>query len=248
MGEHRLGRHSAAIITVGSEIVEGTVLDENGQWLTRRLQARGIWPRMVVSISDDVTLIAQAVRSACAHVNYVVVSGGLGCTPDDVTRAAVAAAFGVPLHVDHEQAQALERRSAWARGDLARAAATLPRGGQLIVGHEDGVRGFLIENVLVLPGNPPEMQAMFESFIRDYPPPAAPICRATIAFAATEDTLRVALSEFEAVFPDVELGSYADPTQMPARVTLVLRSRDQRLLVEACAWFDGVGLRSREHA
>lgn len=248
MSEHSVSPHSAAIIIVGSEIVEGTVRDENGHWLTQRLQDRGIWPRMVVSISDDITLIAQAVRSACASVNYVVVSGGLGCTPDDVTRVAVASAFGVPLHVDAEQVDMLEGKSTWAHGELARAAATLPHGGQIIVGHHDGVRGFLIENVLVLPGNPPEMQVMFEAFIRDYPPPAAPICRATLSFAATEDALRATLGEFEAAFPDVELGSYADPMRAPSRVTLVLRSRDQRMLQDACAWFDRVGLRSREHA
>jgi molybdenum cofactor synthesis domain-containing protein len=248
MSERSSSPHSAAIIIVGSEIVEGTVADENGQWLTQRLQDRGIWPRMLVSISDEVALIAQAVRSACASVNYVVVSGGLGCTPDDVTRVAVASAFGVPLRVDVEQVDILERQSAWAHGELARAAATLPHGGQIIVGHDDGVRGFLIENVLVLPGNPPEMQAMFESFIRDHPPPAAPICRTTLSFAGTEDALRATLGEFELAFPEVELGSYADPTRAPARVTLVLRSRDQRLLFDACTWFDRAGLRSREYA
>jgi len=172
----------------------------------------------------------------------------LGCTPDDVTRVAVAAAFGVPLHVNAEHADLLERTSTWARGELAQSAAALPEGGQMIVGHADGVRGFLIENVLVLPGNPPEMQAMFETFIRNYPPPAAQICRATLSFMTTEDAMRTTLGQFEAAFPEVELGSYADPMRTPDCVTLVLRSRDQRMLRDACTWFDRFGLRSKEHA
>ena len=129
MNSHDRGRHSAAIIIVGSEIVEGTVRDVNGQWLTERLQTRGIWPRVMSTVSDDECLIAQTVRAACASVNYVVVCGGLGCTPDDVTRRGVSNAFGLPLDVDAEHAAYLERTSSWARGELARAAATLPRGG-----------------------------------------------------------------------------------------------------------------------
>jgi molybdenum cofactor synthesis domain-containing protein len=246
MSEHPLGRHSAAIILVGSELVEGTVRDLNGQWLTERLQSRGIWPRVMTTVSDDEWLIAQTVRAACASVNYVVVCGGLGCTPDDLTRRAVSAAFGVPMVVNPEHASALEQTSSWARGDLAYAAATLPLGAEIVVGHQDGVRGFLIENVLVLPGNPPEMQAMFTAFIRDYPPPDAPINRLTLTVDATEDVLRPRLEEFESLFPDVEMGSYADPLRMPAEVTLVLRSRDGRRLREAQAWFGWSSLGKRE--
>ena len=246
MNSHDLGRHSAAIVIVGSEIVEGTVRDVNGQWLTERLQTRGIWPRVMSTVSDDECLIAQTVRAACASVNYVVVCGGLGCTPDDVTRRGVSNAFGLPLDVDAEHAAYLERTSSWARGELARAAATLPRGAKIVVGHRDGVCGFLIENVLVLPGNPAEMQAMFTAFIRDYPPPDAPISRASLTLGTTEDALRARLQEFESLFPDVEIGSYADPLHRPAEVTLVLRSRDRPRLRQAQVWFDSAGMRTWE--
>jgi nicotinamide-nucleotide amidase len=246
MNSHDRGRHSAAIIIVGSEIVEGTVRDVNGQWLTERLQTRGIWPRVMSTVSDDECLIAQTVRAACASVNYVVVCGGLGCTPDDVTRRGVSNAFGLPLDVDVEHAAYLERTSSWARGELARAAATLPRGAKIVVGHRDGVCGFLIENVLVLPGNPAEMQAMFTAFIRDYPPPDAPISRASLTLGTTEDALRARLQEFESLFPDVEIGSYADPLHRPAEVTLVLRSRDRPRLRQAQVWFDSAGMRTWE--
>lgn len=241
MGGRGRGRHAAAVIIVGSEIVEGTILDTNGHWLTQRLQERGIWPRMLLTISDDEALIAQVILVALQTMHYIVVCGGLGCTPDDVTRRAVARAFSLPLEVDDDHVARLERGTSWARGEVARTAASFPRGAHPVTGHQDGVRGFLLENVLVLPGNPVEMQAMFEAFVRDYPPPDEPICRATVTLHTSEDALCQSLQEFEVAFPDIELGSYANPVSRPTEVTLVLRSRDRHTLERARSWFSRPG-------
>src|SRR5436305_14181 len=84
---------SAAVVTVGDEVVEGRIANANAVWLTERLMQRGIWPRLVVAVPDDPPLIVRQLRIAADTADLVVVSGGLGWTPDDVTRSAVAEAF-----------------------------------------------------------------------------------------------------------------------------------------------------------
>src|SRR3954454_5619134 len=105
---------SAAVLTVGDEVVEGRIANANAVWLTERLMQRGIWPRLVVAVPDDPPLIVRQLRIAADTADLVVVSGGLGWTPDDVTRSAVAEAFYRDLAVDVERARELQSASPWA--------------------------------------------------------------------------------------------------------------------------------------
>src|SRR5262249_33434438 len=86
---------SAAIVTIGNEIVSGAVENTNASWLARRLEQLGLPVRLTAAIPDDVEPVAAFVRSCSEGHDAVVVTGGLGGTPDDVTREAIAAAFGV---------------------------------------------------------------------------------------------------------------------------------------------------------
>src|SRR3954451_21978770 len=84
---------TAAIITIGDEIVEGRVLNENATWLSDELMARGVWPRLVVAVPDVSSMMGDVVRVAADAADLLFVTGGLGFTPDDITRHAVATAF-----------------------------------------------------------------------------------------------------------------------------------------------------------
>src|SRR5437868_10638563 len=86
---------TAAIVTIGNELLSGDVENTNGSWLARRLEALGIAARLIAILPDDIAEIAAFLREEAARADVVVVTGGLGGTPDDVTREAVAAAFGV---------------------------------------------------------------------------------------------------------------------------------------------------------
>ena len=85
---------TAAIVTIGNELTSGDVVNTNGSWLARRLESLGLSVRLVASVPDELETIAALVREQAAAVDAVVVTGGLGGTPDDITREAVAAAFG----------------------------------------------------------------------------------------------------------------------------------------------------------
>ena len=69
---------TAAIITIGDEIVEGRVLNENATWLSDELMTRGAWPRLVVAVPDVNSMIVSVVRIAAETADLLFVTGGLG--------------------------------------------------------------------------------------------------------------------------------------------------------------------------
>src|SRR5262245_51354129 len=86
---------SAVILTIGNELVSGDVDDTNARWLAKRLAPLGVTVRLVASVPDDIEVIADFVRLEAPRSDFLLVTGGLGGTPDDLTREAIAYAFGV---------------------------------------------------------------------------------------------------------------------------------------------------------
>ena len=105
-------------------------------------------------LADEIDGVAAFVREQAAAVDVVIVTGGLGGTPDDVTREAISAAFGVPQVEQPEVAARLRAR--FARDpDYAARWAMLPQGSRPLEIPIGGAPGFAIQNVYVLPGLPP---------------------------------------------------------------------------------------------
>lgn len=153
---------TAHILTIGDEIVSGDVENTNGSWLARRLAELGVEVRMLAALRDDIAAVGGFLV-AREGVDYVFVTGGLGGTPDDITREAVAAAFGVECTEIPELAARLRERFA-PRGLAEYAArwARIPHGAVPLDNPRGGAPGFVLGNVWVLPGLPSEMEAMFE--------------------------------------------------------------------------------------
>ncbi|HTR34042.1 MAG TPA: molybdopterin-binding protein, partial [Gaiellaceae bacterium] len=85
----------ATILTIGNELVSGDVENSNAAWLARRLEARGVKVVLTASVPDELDRIVGFVQREAPLVDRLIVTGGLGSTPDDITREALAAAFGV---------------------------------------------------------------------------------------------------------------------------------------------------------
>ena len=83
----------AALLTVGDELPDGDTENANATWPSRRLTERGVSVERVLTVPDDRETVAAATRRYGDAFDVVVVTGGLGGTPDDVTVEAVAAAF-----------------------------------------------------------------------------------------------------------------------------------------------------------
>ena len=86
---------TASILTIGNELVSGDVPNTNGSWLAKRLAPLGVSVRMLAAVPDEIEQIAEFVRDEAPRVDFLLVTGGLGGTPDDLTREAIAHAFGV---------------------------------------------------------------------------------------------------------------------------------------------------------
>jgi nicotinamide-nucleotide amidase len=159
----------AEIISIGSELVNGQALDTNSQWLSRALGAVGVPVRFHTTLGDDLEENVAAFRVAVARARFVVVTGGLGPTQDDLTREVLAALAGVPLVEDAESLIAIEAmfaRRQRAMPERNRVQALLPEGAKALanrVGTAPGVwMDYAGEVVACLPGVPFEMKIMYD--------------------------------------------------------------------------------------
>jgi molybdenum cofactor synthesis domain-containing protein len=226
----------AAIVTVGNELVSGDVENTNGSWLARRLADLGVEVGLIAVLPDGVEQVAAFVREQAASADLVLVTGGLGGTPDDVTREAIAAAFGVEQLEQPEVADRLRERF---RRDPEYAArwARLPVGSRAVENPLGGAPGFAIGNVYVLPGLPAEMEAMFET-LADEVRSGAPIGCWRRTYRTTESRIVDVLEAMEERHPGVLVGSYPAFYADRSEVEVVVKSADADLLAAAVAWIE----------
>jgi nicotinamide-nucleotide amidase len=225
---------SAAILTIGNELLAGDVVNTNGSWLARRLEAAGVDVRLIAVLPDEVEEIAPFLREQADRSDLVLVTGGLGGTPDDITREAVAAAFGVE---QTEYAEvAAELRARFQRDpEYAARWARLPAGSRPLANPLGGAPGFVVENVYVLPGLPAEMEAMYET-IEDELRAGPPIGSWRRNYGTTESRIVAVLAAAVENHPQVRVGSYPSFGAQGAHVEVVLKSDDPDALEAAVTW------------
>jgi nicotinamide-nucleotide amidase len=160
----------AEIIAVGSELLTPFRQDTNSLYLTDKLNSLGIDVRFKTIVGDDRARLADSLSAALARSELVIMSGGLGPTEDDLNREVVAEVLRRPLHMVEEIRQRMQER--WAR--LGRAMpennlrqALVPEGATWIENQRGTAPGLWIEErghiLLLLPGPPGELEAMFDS-------------------------------------------------------------------------------------
>ena len=225
---------TAAIVTIGNELLSGDVANTNGSWLAARLEAVGLEVRLLAVLPDEIEAVAVFLRAHGPEVDVIIVTGGLGGTPDDVTREALAATFGVPQVAFPEVAEDLRARF---RGDpdYVTPWANLPEGSRPLENPLGGAPGFAIGNAYVLPGLPSEMEAMYE-VIETELSGAAPIASWRRVYATRESAIVEVLRELERRHPVVRVGSYPSFRPEGSRVEIVLKSSDPEELAAASAW------------
>lgn len=228
---------TAVVLTVGNEIVYGDVENTNASWLARRLAELGLEVRLLAAVRDSVEEVAAFLRAEMGRVSVVIVTGGLGGTPDDLTREAVAEAFGVPTEEIAELAAALrERFGARGLGEYAAKWARIPRGAAPLDNPLGGAPGFVLGNVHVLPGLPREMEAMFETLADRFR--GEPIGAWRRRYATGEGQIVSVLEEATERHPAVTVGSYPFFLDTGPEVEVVLKSADPEALGAAAAWVE----------
>jgi molybdenum cofactor synthesis domain-containing protein len=225
---------TACVLTIGNELVSGDVPNTNGSWLAKRLAPLGVETRLIAAVPDVIDAIAAFIRREAALVDVLIVTGGLGGTPDDLTREALAHTFEVPQEELPELAAELRARfthdpeyaAQWAR---------LPRGSRPLPNPLGGAPGFAIGNVYVLPGLPSEMEAMFDAIADEFRA-GAPIGVWRQSYRTRESVIAPALVEAGGRWPGVLIGSYPSFGPEGPTVEVVVKSSDPGELEAASGW------------
>ncbi|OQY79653.1 MAG: competence/damage-inducible protein A, partial [Chloroflexi bacterium UTCFX4] len=160
----------AEIISIGTELLLGEIVDTNAAWLAQQLAAAGVDVFFRATVGDNVGRIAAALQSAMTRADVIITTGGLGPTVDDVTREAVAQAVGVPLTLNHELVEQIRARFAkWGRAMSENNVrqAYIPQGATPVENPVGTAPCFIVEHaghfIFVLPGVPREMQHLTET-------------------------------------------------------------------------------------
>ncbi|MBI4540465.1 MAG: competence/damage-inducible protein A [Gemmatimonadetes bacterium] len=170
------GAPTVEIVTVGDELLLGETVDTNAAWLGRRLAEYGLVVVRRASVGDDRAEIQAAVGAAVAAADVVIVTGGLGPTPDDMTKEAVCARFGLALTMDESLLAGLRerfrRRGYGEMPETNRRQAEVPESARVLPNPVGTAPGLVLEPdgraVILLPGVPRELRGLMEPQVRDY--------------------------------------------------------------------------------
>ena len=239
---------TVAVLSIGTELTRGELVNSNAAWLAEQLTALGFEVREHLTIDDDMSRIIEAVTLLGKRHEVVVSTGGLGPTTDDLTTEAVAKAMGVRVVRDPETVEKLQKLAAWYGRVLPpnnMKQADFPEGAAILLNEQGTAPGFGVEFgrclLFFMPGVPREMRHIFET--RIVPRIAGLAERKSHqlhfrTFGTTESALGQALDGVEdrfpgvtlgyrASFPEVELKVFAQADSHPLAVQLAERAGEE---------------------
>jgi molybdenum cofactor synthesis domain-containing protein len=219
-------RVTAAVMIIGDEILSGRTQDTNLRDIARYLGAYGIdlaEARVVPDVEDE---IVETLNHLRGRYDYVITTGGIGPTHDDITADSVAKAFGVELF---EHPEIIAMMSARWQGELnaaRRRMARVPVGGDLVKNPVQGPPGFTIGNVFVLAGVPAIMRGMLEDVGPRMRAGKVVIARTVRVEGTGEGVIAAPLEALAKAHPTLSLGSYPFFGDGVYGSNLVIRGRD----------------------
>jgi len=202
------------IITVGNELLTGFIDDTNASWLGRALTAIGLPPVWHLTVSDNREEIKSALATIPTNITDVIITGGLGPTPDDITMKTVADFCGFDLEYDEKYWKSLAQR-------FKRSGRTIPEinknqafvlvGPEIIPNPVGSARGALInqnnQRLYILPGVPIEMKAMYTATILPLIKPENVVAKVSVlrTTGIMESALAEKLVNINSNFPTVTM-------------------------------------------
>ncbi len=163
------------ILSVGTELLMGQVANTDAQYISQRLSALGITVYRHTVVGDNVGRLDEALSTALSRSDFVITTGGLGPTEDDLTKETVAAHFKREMHMDEASLAHIKdcmERAGKVMTDNNIKQALIPEGAIIMPNDNGTAPGCIIEEdiktVAVLPGPPSEMKDMFEKQLFPY--------------------------------------------------------------------------------
>ncbi len=227
---------TAGILTVGDELLAGDVENTNATWLAAQLTERGVDVREIRTVPDEVDPIAAAVRTFAESFDYVIVTGGLGSTPDDVTIEAVSRALDQPLTRNEDAWTAIDATVSEIEADFPEfdfdrdAASLFPADGEMIPNDEGIAPGCVVDHIYILPGIPPEMRSVFDEVASAF---TGEMHSRSVISSIPESNLNPLLAELRQKF-DLRVGCY--PDEAGEQKQIKISGTDRERVERAHAW------------
>lgn len=162
----------AEIISIGNELTTGQTVDTNAPWLAARLAEFGVTCTRQHTVADELAAIHHVIATASQRANLVLITGGLGPTPDDLTRLGLAQSMGVELDFHEESYRRIEayfrlRKRPMHEGN--RQQAMIPQGAEVLANERGTAPGMFARHndsrIYCMPGVPTEMTWMFDTYV-----------------------------------------------------------------------------------
>ena len=223
----------AEILGVGTELLYGETLDTNTAEIARSLKPYALKVERTLRVADEVAPLAREVEEAFARARLVVLSGGLGPTPDDVTREAVALALGEPLELDAAvlgEIEALFRARGRAMPEANRKQAMRIPSATWLKNPRGTAPGWWVrkggKDLVLLPGPPPEWRPMWQEVLPCLGLPRRPYAERVLkTWGIGESEIVERLGPLFVRGEEVEVGTYPKVHG----VEVVVRGREDRV-------------------
>lgn len=228
---------TAALIVIGDEILTGKVRDENSFIFANTMFNRGVRVPRIITIPDDVDIIADSVRSFSLNYSYVCTSGGVGPTHDDRTHEAIAKAFNRPLVRNEATAKHFLQSSTDPNKEKLLLEAQekmlmLPRLSEVYFLPPMWMPLTRVENVFIFPGVP----VLFERYMLGFAHlfSGMKFFRKTLYTDKTEIAIAKVLSIVQEKYKTLSIGSYPQIPRKDYGVMVTIEGSDEKLVDEAC--------------
>ena len=223
----------AEILGVGTELLYGETLDTNTAEIARSLKPYALKVERTLRVADEVAPLAREVEEAFARARLVVLSGGLGPTPDDVTREAVALALGEPLELDEAvlgEIEAFFRARGRADPEANRKQAMRIPSATWLKNPRGTAPGWWVrkggKDLVLLPGPPPEWRPMWQEVLPCLGLPRRPYAERVLkTWGIGESEIVERLGPLFVRGEEVEVGTYPKVHG----VEVVVRGREDRV-------------------
>jgi len=228
------------IVTIGSELLLGQIIDTNASYLARELNLIGLNIAFHTTVGDTYTQIKDVLSQAVDRSDLVITTGGIGPTEDDLTREAIADVVGVPLVFKQElmdQIEAIFKRSGFTMPENNRKQAFIPEGGIPIPNKVGTAPGFIAEKgskvIIALPGVPKELKYLIRKEVVPYLKKRFHLDQAMITSRVLKVT-GIGESKVDSRIHDLindnsnpAVGILASPSDISIRITASAKSADE---------------------
>ena len=226
---------TAAILVIGNEILSGRTTDQNvsylALWLNNSLGIKVVEVRIVPDIESK---IIKSVLALSKSYNYVLTTGGIGPTHDDITSQSVSKAFK-KKYTYHKEAYSILKKYYGEKNfnDPRKKMAKMPEGAKLVFNPSSAAPGFVIKNVICLPGVPSILKSMSGN-LKKYLKPGLKIYSLTVTVETIESNIAKGLETVQKKYKkNVEIGSYPFFRLGKIGISIVIRSSN-KISLQSC--------------